>query len=97
MTAPEILAAGRAEAWLREAWFELRNGANAESRRYVIGGIDIAHAAKLLTDEQAELWKRRIGTCPGHDDESGRDWCAFCGLMPKPGREDTGERGDFGE
>lgn len=87
MTASQILAAGRCETWLHEAWFELRNGANAESLRYVVGGIDIARAAKLLTDEQAELWKRRIGTCPGHDDESGRDWCAYCGSMPQAGEE----------
>lgn len=87
-----MIAAAGVAGFLQEAWYELRNGANTASVQYVVGAIDIAHAVKLMSDEHAELWKRRIKTCPGHSDESGRDWCAFCGTLPRKVAGDFGSR-----
>lgn len=74
---------------LQEMWFELRNGANKTDMAHVLGAIEMGHAVGALSDEQAELWRRRITTCPGHDDEAGRDWCAFCGQLPSPASPST--------
>ena len=60
-------------------WHSLRNDASAERMSYVQGAIDMAGELGALTDEQVELWNHRIAKCPGHDDEGGRDWCAYCG------------------
>ena len=71
-----------ADELLRELWLNLRDGADEGSKSYVRGAIETARCLGALTDEQAELWRRRINTCPGHDDEGGRLWCAYCGDMP---------------
>ena len=77
---------------LREAWLEMRNGAGPEVKGYVRGLLFMARALGALSDERVELWKRRVATCPGHDDEGGRDWCAYCGKMPAAGQQE-GEGG----
>lgn len=77
--------------WLRDHWLGLRDDASPESAAYVRGTIDAAAAMCLLSEIESELWLRRIQTCPGHDDEGGRRWCAFCGAMPAANGE--GERG----
>lgn len=39
--------------------------------------VDFAKEAGLLTPSQHELWTLRLQKCPGHEDEGGRDWCAY--------------------
>ena len=70
-----------ADTFLREQWLSLRDGAGPAQVSFVMGAI---HACAILvpfSPEHRELWERRIRTCPGHDDEGGRSWCAFCGSM----------------
>lgn len=73
-----------AEQALLEMWRDLRNDARRAPE--VRACIFFGYKVDLLTLEQRELWLRRITTCPGHDDEGGRAWCAYCGDMPKEGR-----------
>ncbi len=64
---------------LLDEWRALRD----DARYYDCAAacVRLAHRVGLLTDEQRELWLRRLTTCPGHEDEGGRQWCAFCGEM----------------
>lgn len=64
-----------------ECWRDLRD--DARRKPQVIAVVNFAYDVGLLTLEQLELWLRRLDTCPGHEDEGGRDWCAYCGNMPK--------------
>jgi hypothetical protein len=67
--------------YLREQWIELRDGHGSSLWR-ANGAVDGFLAIGSLNEEQAELWHLRFkGVCPGHDDEGGRDWCAYCGEM----------------
>lgn len=43
------------------------------------GMIWMARKLDALDDDMAELWKRRIETCPGH--QSTQNWCAYCGSL----------------
>lgn len=70
---------------LTTMWRNLRNGASPREIHFVAGAISALEFVGLLTAEQGELWRFRINTCPGHDDEGGRDWCAYgCEMEPKP-------------
>jgi hypothetical protein len=71
-----------ADAFLDRAWRHLRNDAGAPALAPVHGAIAMAQELGALNAEQAELWCRRLETCPGHDDEGGRRWCAYCGDLP---------------
>lgn len=64
-------------AVLREIWEELRDDASPVRMAFARGAISALHQVGLLTEEQEELWQRRIETCPGHD--CSRAWCAYCG------------------
>lgn len=72
----------RAAEHMRERWLELRDDAGVGPMDAAKGAIVALAETGLLTVEQRELWERRILTCPGHDDEAGRRWCAYCGDMP---------------
>jgi hypothetical protein len=64
------------EVVLHEDWKSIRD----DFRRVkgVANCVRFATRAGLLTSEQEELWLFRLETtCPGHDDEGGRDWCAY--------------------
>ena len=63
-------------------WRDLRNDASPAQMGCADRVALFAFEAGLLTHEQMELWLRRFWTCPGHDDEGGRRWCAFCGVLP---------------
>ncbi len=71
------------EAELRKLWFAMRDNASSTTAGKVMACILFAWRIGCLTSDQRELWQRRITTCPGHDDEGGRVWCAYCGDMPK--------------
>lgn len=70
-----------AEEYLIEAHNDLRNNRNDRATGEVLGAINALHAVGLLPDVQAALWAKAIQFCPGHDNEGGRDWCAYCGEM----------------
>jgi hypothetical protein len=72
-------------AWdaLYSVWRTLRDDCSPPQLACAGAIINFAQAADLLTPQQAELWLRRFTTCPGHADEGGRAWCAYCGdLQP---------------
>ena len=71
----------KADELLDDLWSDMRNDAGPARAAYVHGAIAMAAHTGALDGTQAELWRRRVTTCPGHDDEGGRDWCAFCGSM----------------
>jgi hypothetical protein len=68
-----------AKNWLDHQWRELRNDKSLHKVMVVTGAIFFGLEIGALTVEESELWLRRINTCPGHDDEGGRKWCAYCG------------------
>lgn len=69
------------ERALLDEWRALRD----DARYYDCAAacVRFARRAGLLTVEQEELWLLRLTTCPGHDDEGGRAWCAFCGELER--------------
>lgn len=66
-----------ANDWLDGTWRELRNGANPARQAYLAGAVDALRSLGLLNDAEQEAWVARGKRCPGHDDEGGRDWCAY--------------------
>ena len=79
--------------FMQALWLEMRDGAGPEAQFKAAGAIELARVVGLFSDDIAELWLRRVRhSCPGHDDEGGRDWCAYCGEMNRDApRGDTGE------
>lgn len=76
-----------AEQWLDETWRELRNGAGPARMAYFGGAVDVLKDLGILSKIEQEGWIARRGTCPGHDDEGGRVWCAYCGDIPAEARD----------
>lgn len=72
-----------ADAVLQEMWRGLRDGADLAAVSYVLGAIAALRLTGRLDRDAEELWRRRIATCPGHADEGGRSWCAFCGELKR--------------
>ena len=75
----ETILHDESEKILLRWWKELRDGCNGEQRGYVVGAIDILKELGILNDVERDGWIARTRTCPGHDDEGGRSWCAYCG------------------
>lgn len=71
------------EAFLTDLWRGLRDDVRPNKKNYVLGALDAMHEFGVIDDTFLELWQRRLETCPGHDDEGGRAWCAYCGPMQK--------------
>lgn len=71
----------RADEFCTVHWTDLRDDASRPERTFLLGAIEAFRVVGVFSDEKAELWRRRIETCPGHDDEGGRVWCAYCGVM----------------
>ena len=67
--------------WLSGTWLELRDDAGPARRAYMGGAIDLLRDIGLLNEDEQTGWSARRRQCPGHDDEGGRDWCAFCGKL----------------
>ena len=72
----------RAEELLTELWQRLRDGFDKEAVGRAQGAIHMARHVGALDNDAEDLWLLRIQRCPGHGDEGGRDWCAYCGNMP---------------
>jgi len=68
---------------LMDAWLDLRNDASQTKLQRFWDGVDVLNAVGLLTDDERELWRRRVLDCPtpSHNDEGGRTWCAYCGNL----------------
>lgn len=89
MAAAASALADNADAALHNRWRGLRDDGSLAAVAAVVACVDFARDVGLLNEERQELWLGRLTRCPGHDDEGGRDWCAYCGQMPQSG----GERG----
>lgn len=85
------------ELYLRDLWRSLRDDANPFAVRAINEAINAAHVCGALSLDAAELWRRRITTCPGHDDEGGRSWCAYCGALRAAGVEVEDDAGVSGK
>lgn len=85
---PEWLAAV-ADQWFQQRWRDLRDDYSPNRVNRVLEALELAKAVGIVSDERAELWRLRLGTCPGHDDEGGRVWCAYCGNVPQATEEDS--------
>lgn len=66
--------------WLQYHWEALCNDASAARMAYIKGAIFCGLETSALSAVEAELWIRRIETCPGHDGQ-GRAWCSYCGVL----------------
>ena len=89
---PELrkkILAKEVESILDSAWKGLRDGCSDKDKMWVIGHIEAFHAIKVLTEQEYKRWIFAVEHCPGHDDEGGRVWCAYCGNIPQ---EKTDER-----
>lgn len=77
-----------AEQWFHQRWRDLRDDHSKADR--VLEALELAKVVGIFSEERAELWRLRLWTyCPGHDDEGGRVWCAYCGNMPQATEEDS--------
>lgn len=72
----------RAHNALMNVWRSLRDDASPTALASACALTWFAYDAGIVDSEQRELWARRFQTCPGHDDEGGRTWCAYCGEHP---------------
>ena len=73
------------DEYLHDVWRELRNCAAPPRIDCAVAAARALHAVRLISDDQCELWTRRFNTCPGHGDEGGRSWCAYCGPLASDG------------
>lgn len=69
------------EDFLDVVWRELRNDCGAIAKARVAGALVALQAVGYLTPVEVEGWSKRMERCPGHDDEGGRGWCAYCGNL----------------
>lgn len=68
-----------AEVILTRMWRFLRDNCAENQKARFYGAATALQQIGAINLDQLELWIRRIETCPGHDDEGGRSWCAYCG------------------
>lgn len=76
-----------ANSYLMGLWKELRNDCSSHALAAVLAVVQGFRFVGIFTDRTTELWQRRLTTCPGHADEGGRDWCAYCGELPRKEKE----------
>lgn len=72
----------KAKLNLKEMWLKMRDDASPTSMANAKAVILFAWHTFLLNGDEMELWTLRVATCPGHEGEGGRVWCAYCGNMP---------------
>lgn len=71
-------------SFLEIIWRDARNDASPIRQTYFAGAIEALKMCGMLNQLEAEGWIARFRTCPGHDDEGGRVWCAYCGNLNAP-------------
>lgn len=74
-----MLDRAKVQAALSGLWHGLRDDASTIRLAYVTGAIGVLEIIDALNHVEADGWRARIQRCPGHDDEGGRSWCAYCG------------------
>ena len=67
--------------FLNVVWREMRNDCGSIAKARVAGALVALQAVGYLTQVEMEGWSHRMERCPGHDDEHGRSWCAYCGNL----------------
>lgn len=83
-----------AAVYLAHVWRDMRDDAGPMARARAIAAIRALRAAEVLAVDAAVMWSYRFDTCPGHTDESGRVWCAYCGDLPAGDPDWTAVPGD---
>lgn len=69
------------DEFLYMVWREMRNDRSNVAVQRAMGAIAALQVVGILTVIEAEAWTTRFSRCPGHDDEGGRSWCAYCGNL----------------
>ncbi len=67
--------------YINQCWRDCRNDYPYYST-VCIHAIKFAKHLGILNWEEGNRWEEKIKECPGHDDEGGRVWCAYCGDAP---------------
>lgn len=67
--------------YLNAVWRALRDDASPDVEAASVGALLAFHMVGLLNELECEAWQARMKKCPGHDDEGGRVWCAYCGNL----------------
>jgi hypothetical protein len=62
-------------------WREMRNNRSELIVAQAMGALTALLACGLLTALEVTQWTYCFDRCPGHDDEGGRRWCAYCGNL----------------
>jgi len=70
-----------AEEWLDGVWRGMRDGYKGQDVDRIHGALMVLQYLGALSPVERDGWAARLRTCPGHDDEGGRAWCAFCGNL----------------
>lgn len=67
-----------------EIWRELRNDGSPFAKAVAISEISVLVRVGLVSAQDARVRIAALDTCPGHDDEGGRDWCAYGCMTEAP-------------
>lgn len=62
---------------LMEEWCTVRD--DWQYKECAAACVRFAYTLQLITLTEHDVWQAGLNTCPGHDDEGGRSWCAYCG------------------
>lgn len=76
------IKAGQVKEILTAYWKSLRDGMGREGAtlKHALAFVEAYKEAGLISNEEADAFSLRMQyRCPGHDDEGGRVWCAYCG------------------
>lgn len=71
------------EDFLDKVWREMRNDGRPFILAGAIGAVEALLQVGMLSQVEADGWLARFERCPGHDDEGGRVWCAYCGRIKR--------------
>jgi len=70
-----------ADQFLTALWRQMRNDKSEIACARAGGALVALQEVGLLTPFEVEAWNMRFERCPGHEDEGGRSWCAYCGNL----------------
>ena len=67
------------DEYLNSLWEAMRDDCSPSVLARAYGAVHAFEAVGILTIPEMEAWILRFSHCPGHGDEDGRAWCAYCG------------------
>lgn len=70
-----------ADKFLTLLWREMRNNRSELIVARAMGALTALLACGLITTLEVTQWTYCFDRCPGHEDEGGRSWCAYCGNL----------------